>query len=325
MLKLLTGKCLLSEKVRTERIKLQLLLEKLVTGEWVGLIWLRIGHNDITVRDFGLKWFRIGYSDVFCPRFIPIGHNDMFSVRDFAITWLWIGHSDVFSVRDLFQSDTMKCFLSEILELHDSESDTVTCFLSEIYSNRTQWHVFCPRFIPIGHNDMFSVRDFGLPWPRIGHSDVFSVRDFIPIGHSDMFSVRDFGFTWLRIGHGNVLYVREFGHPNPVTMKYVIIVTRDVSFINISSFATRIVANRLVHIFFKPTGKVFSSSSKALSMLCVSTTQRLKAWTWLVIRYLHLQSARKHVLRHMLFCMSNEAHSALQATSLRSMDFVFHI
>ena len=172
---------------------------------------------------------------------------------------------------------------------------------------------------------MFSVRDFGLPWPRIGHSDVFSVRDFIPIGHSDMFSVRDFGFTWLRIGHGNVLYVREFGHPNPVTMKYVIIVTRDVSFINISSFATRIVANRLVHIFFKPTGKVFSSSSKALSMLCVSTTQRLKAWTWLVIRYLHLQSARKHVLRHMLFCMSNEAHSALQATSLRSMDFVFHI
>ena len=190
MLKLLTGKCLLSEKVRTERIKLQLLLEKLVTGEWVGLIWLRIGHNDITVRDFGLKWFRIGYSDVFCPRFIPIGHNNMFSVRDFAITWLWIGHSDVFSVRDLFQSDTMKCFLSEILELHDSESDsdvfsvrdlfqsdTVTCFLSETYSNRTQWNAFCPKF----WNYMIQNRT---QWR------VFCPR-FIPIGHSDMFSVRD--------------------------------------------------------------------------------------------------------------------------------------
>jgi hypothetical protein len=92
-----------------------------------------------------------------------------------------MGHSNVFSVRDLFQSDTVTCFVSEILDLHDSESgtvtcfvseildlhdsesetvtcfvseildlhdsesETVTCFLSEIYSNRTQWRVLCPR------------------------------------------------------------------------------------------------------------------------------------------------------------------------------------
>ena len=73
-----------------------------------------------------------------------------------------------------------------------------------------------------------------------------------------------------------MLCVREFGHPIPVTIQYVFIVTRDVSFISISSLAIRIVANRLVHIF-KPTGKVFLSFSQALSMLCVSTTQRLKA------------------------------------------------
>jgi hypothetical protein len=130
-----------------------------------------------------------------CPRFISIGHSDVFSVRDFGLTRPRIGHNDGVSVRDLFQSDTVTCFLSKILDLRDPESETVTCILSEIYFSRTQWHVFrprfwiymtqnltqwlcvCPRIIPIINSDMFSVRDFGLTWPRIGHSDVYSVRD----------------------------------------------------------------------------------------------------------------------------------------------------
>jgi hypothetical protein len=37
----------------------------------------------------------------------------------------------VFSVRDLFQSEKVTCFLSEILDLHDSESDRVTYYMSE--------------------------------------------------------------------------------------------------------------------------------------------------------------------------------------------------
>jgi len=131
MLNIFTGKCLLLEKVGTEKIKLHLLLEKLVTREWVGLTWLRIG-----------QWRG------FCPRL--------------WLTWPRIGHSDVYSVRDLFQSDKVTCFPSEILGLHDPESDTMTLCLSEIYSNRTQWHVFCPRY--------------WISWLRIGHSGIVSVR-----------------------------------------------------------------------------------------------------------------------------------------------------
>ena len=62
----------------------------------------------------------------------------MFSVRDFGLTRPRIGHNDGVSVRDLFQSDTVTCFLSKILDLRDPESETVTCILSEIYFSRTQ-------------------------------------------------------------------------------------------------------------------------------------------------------------------------------------------
>jgi hypothetical protein len=41
--------------------------------------------------------------------------------RGVGLIRLRMGHSDVFSVRDLFQSDTVTRFMSESLELLDSE------------------------------------------------------------------------------------------------------------------------------------------------------------------------------------------------------------
>ena len=174
-----------------------------------GLTWPRIGHSDVySVRDL----FQSDTVTCFPPEILDLHASEsdtetclseiyfnrtqwrVFCPR-FGRTWPRIGHSDVYSARDLFQSDTVTCFPSEILDLHSSESDTVTLCLSEIYFNRTQWCVFCPRFwtyttqnrtqwrcvcprfIPIGHSDMFSVEDIGLTWPRIGNSDVYSVRD----------------------------------------------------------------------------------------------------------------------------------------------------
>jgi len=236
----------------------------------------------LAVREIGQKRMSGTYTTqnrrqwrVFCPRLIPFGHSDMFSVRDFGITWLriehrdvisvqdfgiiWlrIGQSDVFPVRGQFNSDTVTCFLSEILELHDpesntgtcflskilelhdSESDRVTCFLSEVNSIRTQWHVFCSRFwnymtqnrtqgrvfCPRFWNYMTQNRtEWRVFCPRfisIAHSDMFSLRDFgitwLRIEHRDVISVQDFGITWLRIGQSDVVPVRDLFQSDTVT------------------------------------------------------------------------------------------------------------
>jgi len=132
-----------------------------------------------------------------------IGHKRMSGAYMTQNRTQWLVFFPRFWIYMIQKSDTVTCFLSEILDLYDSESDTMTLCLSENY----------------------------------------------PIGHSVMFSVRDFGLTWLKTGQSDLLYVREFGNPNPVTIKYVIMVTRGVSFISISSRAIRIMANRLVHFF----------------------------------------------------------------------------
>ena len=65
-----------------------------------------------------------------------------------------------------------------------------------------------------------------------------------------------------------MLYVREFGYPSPVTLKYVIIVTRDVSFINICSLAVRSVANRLA--LFSPCWQsIFVVLESPVHVVCV--------------------------------------------------------
>ena len=127
VLKILTGKCLLSENARTEKIKLHLLLERWVTRKWVGLTWLRMGHSNVfPVRDFGFTWLRIGHIDVFSVRefgftWFRIGHSYLLSVREFEFTWLRIGHNDVFFCPRFWtyvtQSDTVTCYISENLDI----------------------------------------------------------------------------------------------------------------------------------------------------------------------------------------------------------------
>jgi hypothetical protein len=139
-----------------------------------GITWLRMEHKDVfSVQDFGITWLRIGQSDVFsvrdfsirtqwhvfCPRFWNYMTQNRTKGRVFCPRFRnymtqnrkeWRFLSEIF-----FQSDTVTCFLSDILELHESIGHS---------------DVLCPRFIPARHSYMFCVRDVGVTRLRIGHS-----------------------------------------------------------------------------------------------------------------------------------------------------------
>ena len=138
----------------------------------------------------------------------------------------------------------------------------VSCPTFWIYmtQNRAQWHVSCPIFIPIGHGDMFSVRHFGFIWLKIWYSDMFPVRYLFQSDTVTCFLFEIWIYMTQNRTQWRVICPRT-GHPSPVTIKYVIMGTRDVSFINISSLSLRSVANRVL-FFFNLSAMYFCRSWK---------------------------------------------------------------